>query len=155
MVREREVAFVEIDYPKKVIFRAQGPISVDIGAHSVHFDGKVSAAGPFACLHLPLRARSELEKRAFDYEKRRAPFRTHEEVSWQSLYFKEALDRNERNAEWCANSYDGRGYLELRGRRTRTKVDFRLVTRLSRAYAYGRYLNVPMYRTGAISGCVR
>src|SRR5262249_16787455 len=112
LVREHQISFVEIQYPTKALFCAEVAVSIDTGAHSVHFDGKCGKYSPrFACLHLPLRSRSELEKRAYDYEARRAPLRTHEGRSWQSLYFREALDRKETHAEWHANSYNRRGYL--------------------------------------------
>jgi glycosyltransferase involved in cell wall biosynthesis len=147
LVRDHQHSFVEIQYPRKVLFRAEGPTTIETGAHNVQFDGKRGKHDRrFSCLHLPLRSRSELEKRAYDYEPRRAPFRPNEHYSWQSLYFREALDRNETDAEWRANSFDRSGYLDVFGRATKAQIDFGLVERLCKAYAYGLYLRVPMWR---------
>ena len=146
LVRERKHSFVESNFGHKVVFCAEGAITIATGAHSVKFGGnnkKYDAR--FPCLHLPLRSRFELEKRANDYEPRRAPFRPRAEASWQSLYFREKFEQNEIDAEWRANSYDQSGRMDVFGRATNTMIDFRLVARLAKAYAYGLYLKIPMW----------
>lgn len=145
LVRERRQSFVEVEFPRKVLFRAAGLAKVAVGAHDVEFAGsKKKYDSRFACLHLPLRAREELDKRAYDYEPRRAPFRANEGDSWQGLYFREALENGDGEKEWTANSFDRRGRLDVYGRERTTVRDLRLVATLCRAYAYGRYLGVPM-----------
>ena len=149
MVREHQHSFIEVKFPRKVLFRAEGMARISTGAHTVEFDGKrAKLESRIACLHLPLRARSELEKRAHDYEPRRAPFRVNEQLSWQSLYFRETVERNQIDAEWRANSYDRSGYMDVFGRLTKARIDLRLVEQLCKAYAYGLYLNIPMWRSG-------
>jgi glycosyl transferase family 2 len=146
LVRERKHSFIEVKFPRKLLFCAEGAITISTGAHHVEFEGssrKYNAR--FQCFHLPLRSRTELEKRAYDYEPRRAPFRPSEQISWQSLHFRETLERNEAEAEWRANSYDRSSHIDVFGRATKTMADFRLVGQLGKAYAYGLYLNVPMW----------
>lgn len=145
LVRERRRSFVEVEFPRKVLFRAAGQTEVDVGAHDVRFsDKKKKSDSRFVCLHLPLRARVEIDKRAYEHEPRRAPFRLDQSDSWQSLYFSEAMEHGDSEKEWMANSFDTRGCLNVYGREQTTFRDFSLVAKLGRAYAYGMYLRVPM-----------
>ena len=52
--------------------------------------------------------------------------------------------RGKEMAEWRANSYGSGGLLDVFGTARPTVVDFRLVSRMWRAYAYGLYLGIPM-----------
>jgi hypothetical protein len=145
LVLARRHSFVEVSFSPKVIFRAAGRVELGVGAHSVRFDGATSEARDgVACLHLPLRARVELIKRAYDYEPRRAPLRSDPGQSWQSFYWWQEVGRGRTEDEWRANSYDRQGNLDVFGRRVPTFRDFGLVRLLCRAYAYGMVLNVPM-----------
>jgi glycosyltransferase involved in cell wall biosynthesis len=138
-------SFVQIRFPRKVVFRARGRVELNTGAHRVSFDGADAApCDAIACLHLPLRARAELIKRATEYEPRRAPLRPSASDSWQSRYWAQQVARGHTEREWRANSYDRHGNLDVFGRQVATFRDFSLVRLLARAYAYGRYLNVPM-----------
>jgi glycosyl transferase family 2 len=141
---ERKVSFVEIAHPSKVLFHAHGEVAVNHGAHDVALADKVIAGSPeLPVLHLPLRSRRELDKRVYDYEARFAPLRSYEEETWQGPYFRAALDRGEQELEWRANSYDRFGRMDVFGQQRRTRLDFRLVEYLARAYLYSRYLRVP------------
>jgi hypothetical protein len=145
LVREQQCAFVQVQFPRKVVFRAAGRVELSVGAHQVGFEGaEETASDEIECLHLPLRSRVELIKRATDYEPRRAPLRASAGESWQSLYWGHEVARGHVEREWRANSYDRNGNLDVFGRPVAAFRDFSLVRVLSRAYAYGRLLGVPM-----------
>jgi glycosyltransferase involved in cell wall biosynthesis len=142
---DRQCSFVEIEYPRKMIFCAEGKVSIGIGAHDVQMpDRKLAFCDQFCCLHLPLRSKAELAKRAFDHEPRRAPYRQDPDHSWHVRYIHEMMSSGEGEALWRANSYDGSGTLDNFGQHRTTKIDMRLVRRMARAYAYGLYLRIPM-----------
>jgi glycosyltransferase involved in cell wall biosynthesis len=144
LVRDHTISFVEVEYPRKVLFHTEGSVVHANGAHSIDFAGShTELCNKFVCFHFPLRSRQELSKRAYDHEPRIAPFRK-EGASWQNVYFCEALDRNMLNAEWSANSFDHRGRIDVYGTQRRMRRDARLVLRLLSAYAYGLYLKIPM-----------
>ncbi len=145
LVRSQAISFVEAEFPPKVLFQAEGSVELAKGAHSVAFAGsRKEFSAKFACFHLPIRSRQELFKRAYDYAPRIAPFRKDAGHSWQSAYFRERLDRDMLDVEWKANSFDGAGCIDIYGVKRRSIRDTSLVQRLSRAYAYGLYLGVPM-----------
>ena len=86
-----------------------------------------------ACLHLPLRAASELEKRVRDYKDRHAPFRPDPEFGWRLNYWSEMLASGKIEREWAANAYAPDGTLDIFGRPAPTIRDDRLVRYLRRA----------------------
>ncbi len=86
-----------------------------------------------ACLHLPLRAASELEKRVRDYKDRHAPFRADPEFGWRLNYWSEMLASGKIEREWAANSYAPDGTLDVFGHPAPTVEDDRLVRYLRRA----------------------
>lgn len=144
LVYDRQCSFVETVHPAKVIFCAADEVAIGIGSHDVQMpDPKLATGDQFCCLHLPLRSKAELTKRAFDYEPRRSPFRQHPSRSWQSLYFHEMMLRGEGEALWRANPYDGSGMIDIFGQHRPTRIDMRLMWRMARAHAYGLYLRVP------------
>jgi glycosyltransferase involved in cell wall biosynthesis len=145
-VRTRRCAFIELAYPRKVIWRADGEVVLAKGAHHVDFAGKrEGACEAVAALHLPLRSKLELTKRAYDYAPRFLADRVGPDDSWQSEYFRNEVLRGEAEAQWRANSYSEAGTLDVFGRPKPTIVDRRLVRRLWRAYAYGLYLGIPLH----------
>jgi glycosyltransferase involved in cell wall biosynthesis len=145
LVRDHTISFVEGEYPRKVLFQAEGQIALVRGAHSVNFaDSRAELCNEFFCLHLPLRSRQELCKRAYDHELRIAASRKRDVEAWQTAYFREMLDRNMLNTEWAANSVDRLGRIDVYGVQRRMPYDPRLLLRLMRAYAYGLYLNILM-----------
>jgi glycosyltransferase involved in cell wall biosynthesis len=145
MVRDHAISFVEMEFPRKVLFQAEGPIALGRGAHSVEFPGsQAEICDGFSCLHLPIRSRQALSIRAYDYAPRIAPFRRGKEESWQSAYFHEMLNSNMITEEWRANSYDRSGSIDVYGAKRRIRYDNSLIMRIGRAYAYGLLLNIPM-----------
>lgn len=146
LVRDHRISFVEAEFPRKVLFQAEGAITLEKGAHDVAFPGsRAIATTRFSCFHLPLRSRQALMNRVYDGEPRVAPLRKGPEQSWQGLYFRDMLEQDLLAAEWRANSFDQSGCIDVYGTTRSIHYDHRLVMRLGRAYAYGLYLNVPMY----------
>jgi hypothetical protein len=144
-VYDRQCSFVEIEYPRKMIFCAEGEVAIGIGAHDVRMpDRTLANCDQFCCLHLPLRSKAELAKRAFDHEPRRRPFRAQPDHSWHLRHIHEMMVGGESEAAWRANSYDGSGMIDIFGQHRLTKIDMRLVRRMARAYVYGLYLRIPM-----------
>jgi len=146
MVRDHAISFVEADHPGKVLFQAEGAVTLAKGAHRVAFPGsRAKTTKRFSCFHLPLRSRQALLNRAHDGEPRVAPFRQGPDESWQSSYFRDMLEQDLLTAEWRANSFDRSGCIDVHGRTRKIHYDNRLIMRLARAYAYGLYLKVPLY----------
>jgi hypothetical protein len=144
-VYDRQCSFVEIEYPRKMIFCAEGEVAIGVGAHDVQMpDRALANCDQFFCLHLPLRSKAELAKRAFDHEPRRRPFRAQPDHSWHLRHIHEMMIGGESEAAWRANSYDGSGMIDIFGQHRLTKIDMRLVRRMARAYVYGLYLRIPM-----------
>ena len=147
------LSFVERAFPRKVLLAPPRGARVAIvkGNHRVAFDGaKIANRRNFACLHLPLRAASELEKRVVDYRHRHKPFRLHPAAGWRLDYWAEMLQGGTIDREWAANSYDADGMLDVFGARRPTIRDERLVRHLGRAQAFLRTLDraptvVPMW----------
>jgi hypothetical protein len=144
LVVGHQCSFVQVDLPRKVVFRATGRVEIWKGAHAVNFDGaKKRSSGGVSCLHLPLRARCELIKRAAR-EPRVATARSSPSFSWQSAYWRREVEGGQTDREWHANSYDRDGCLDVFGRQVATFRDFRLVRLFLRAWMYACYLNVPV-----------
>lgn len=136
------LAFLERTFPRKVIFAPPPGALVEVvkGNHRVDFDGAtVANRRNFACLHLPLRAASELEKRVVDYRGRHKPFRLSPGAGWRLDYWAEMLASGNIGREWAANSYDADGMLDVFGVRRPTVRDVSLVRHLARAQ---KFLNV-------------
>lgn len=133
------VAFLERAFPRKVVFAPPRGVRVHVvkGNHRVEFDGaRVANRRNFACLHLPLRAASELEKRVVDYRMRHKPFRLHPAAGWRLDYWAEMLATGRIDREWAANSYDLDGMLDVFGVRRPTIADDGLVRHLVRAQRF-------------------
>ena len=144
LVTERQHSFVEIEYPRKVLFCAAGEVIVQVGAHGVAFIGnKAVESDAFVCLHLPLRAKSDFVTRGLDHEPRRQPYRRSSDDSWQSTHFREVVLADETEAEWRANSYGAFGMVDVFASTRSTLVDLRLVKQMCLAYGYARYLRHP------------
>lgn len=133
------VAFVERAFPRKVVFAPPPGTRVRVvkGNHRVVFDGaRVANRRNFTCLHLPLRAASELEKRVVDYRMRHKPFRLEAGAGWRLDYWAEMLASGSIEREWAANSYDAAGMLDVFGVRRPTILDATLVRHLARAQRF-------------------
>lgn len=64
--------FVAIDRVKKIAFWTEAPVEIVLGQHGLHGGPTETDKCIFELFHLPLRYRSELTKRALNYEPRRA-----------------------------------------------------------------------------------
>lgn len=136
VVGTKQISFVEKAFPSKVIICPPPGTEVSFvkGNHRVAFAGlKLAKVRTMCCLHLPLRAASELEKRVRDYKDRHKPFRLTPNGGWRLDYWAEMLANGEIGQEWAANSYDEHGMLDVHGQRRPTIVDRRLVRHLGRA----------------------
>jgi glycosyltransferase involved in cell wall biosynthesis len=125
MVEGRQIGFVEMMYPTKVIARATPGMQVNAGTHTVSgVRGEMQETDAIACLHLPLRARSLLRSKAEQGQRvEQAGWRPGEAWHvrrWQRMTGDEAID-----AEWAANSYRG-DWLDVYGEPHALMVDTRL-----------------------------
>ena len=123
-------SFLQYGPIPKAMVRAHAPVAFSRGQHDVHLAGEPGLlphepAG-VDVLHVPLRWRSELTKRALNYEPRRARQRTHAGDSWQSLFHLRVIEE-QRDAEvWAANSADRTGHLDVYGRQVPLVPDDRV-----------------------------
>ena len=134
-VGNQRISFVERAFGRKVLIMPPpgSEVAYVKGNHSVTFEGqKLADLRTVACLHLPLRAASELEKRVVDYKDRHAPFRLSQAQGWRLDYWADRLATDKLMAEWAANSYDADGMLDVYGQQRPTIVDRRLVRHLAR-----------------------
>jgi len=145
-MKEERHSFVQLIFtPKMLAAPPTGAIvSIRKGAHYVDYDGRtVMPWRRVACLHLPLRAASELEKRVRDYKDRHAPFRPNPEFGWRLNYWSEMLASGKIEHEWAANSYASDGTLDVFGRPAPTVCDDRLVRYLRRADLFLKAMRLP------------
>jgi hypothetical protein len=105
------VSYVE----KKVAFKTNSTVELSIGQH-------VLLSGPdkfcdkiFEIFHLPIRSRSEIEKRGLNHEPRRAKIRADPGESWQSAFHHEIVLAGKVDAVWAANAADRTGRLDVYG----------------------------------------
>jgi hypothetical protein len=152
-MKEERHSFVQLIFPPKMLAAPPAGTSVRIrkGAHHVEYDGRT--AMPWrrvACLHLPLRAASELEKRVRDYKERHAPFRPSPEFGWRLNYWSEMLASGRIEQEWAANSYAPDGTLDVFGQPAPTVRDDRLVRYLRRAGLFAKAMRLPGARVWAM-----
>ncbi|HET6621113.1 MAG TPA: glycosyltransferase family 2 protein [Dongiaceae bacterium] len=146
-------SFVQLIFPPKMLAAPPAGSQVDIckGAHEIRFDGCLMARWRrVACLHLPLRAASELEKRVNDYKARHAPFRRFARWGWRLDHWSDVLASGGIEREWAANSYGADGMLDVFGRTAPTVRDDRLVRYLRRADLFLKSMNLPGARFWAL-----
>jgi hypothetical protein len=151
-LREERHSFVQLIYARKMLAAPPSGARVDInkGAHAVGYEGRATMHWRrLACLHLPLRAASELEKRARDYKDRHAPFRIGPDSGWRLNYWSEMLEGGRIEREWAANAYAPDGTLDIFGRPAPTVRDDRLVRYLRRADLYRKAMRPPPARLWA------
>ena len=126
LVRGHHCAFVQAAFPSKAIAPAGADLQFAKGNHAALLSGAIEIAAPdIEILHLPLRSKRELVKRAVDYETRRAPMRMSQDDSWQSQYFRDCHERQELDCEWRANSHY-RGEIDVYGKKFELIKDNRL-----------------------------
>jgi hypothetical protein len=139
-------SFVQLIFTPKVVTAPPPGVTVSIlkGAHHIAYDGRVRAPWRrIACLHLPLRAASELEKRVRDYKDRHAPFFPDPQNGWRLNYWAEMLASGNIEREWAANSYAPDGTLDVFGRPAPTIRDDRMVRYLRRADLFAKAIRLP------------
>lgn len=135
-VGTQRISFVERAFGRKVLVMPQPGAQLKFvkGNHRVAFDGaKLVDLRSLPCLHLPLRAATELEKRVFDYKDRHTEFRINHGGGWRLDYWQERIGSGQLAAEWAANSYDENGMIDVYGQMRPTIVDPQLVRHLERA----------------------
>ena len=147
---KQQISFVERHFGRKVLIMPPPGREVAFikGNHSVTFEGqKLAVPRTIACLHLPLRAASELDKRVVDYKDRHAPFRLTQAAGWRLNYWADRISSGDLMAEWAANSYDADGMLDVYGKARPTVIDARLVRHLTRAERFRRAIEMSSART--------
>ena len=152
-MKEERHSFVQLIFTPKMLAAPPAGTNLGIrkGAHQIEYDGR--AVMPWrrvACLHLPLRAASELEKRVRDYKERHAPFRPNPEFGWRLNYWSDMLASGKIEQEWAANSYAPDGTLDVFGRLAPTIRDDRLVRYLRRAELFWKTMRLPGARLWAM-----
>ena len=123
-------SFLQYGPVPKAIVWSQSPVDFGRGQHHVEAAHGVPAlveepAG-VDVMHVPLRWRSELTKRALNYEPRRARQRLNEGDSWQSLFHLRTVLEHREAEVWAANSVDDTGCLDVYGRSVQLERDDRL-----------------------------
>jgi Glycosyl transferase family 2 len=125
LVESSQIAFVEIDYPPKHVFRAVETVEISKGNHIVSgIPGPVDATDTLVCLHAPLRSRAVLETKAATAQ------RVHEEnpdpdSAWQTKRWGRLAAEDSLDSEWAANSQVS-GALNVAGVARPLVVDTRL-----------------------------
>jgi hypothetical protein len=152
-IKSKRHSFVQLIFQRKMLAAppAGAEVKIGKGAHEIRFEGR--AVVPWrriACLHLPLRAASELEKRVRDYKDRHAPFRQDPAFGWRLNYWSEMVASGAIEQEWAANSYAPDGTLDVFGRPAPTVRDDRLVRYLRRADLFLNAMRLPGGRLWAM-----
>jgi len=139
-VRSGEISFLECEFLSKVAFLADPSAEIHAGQHGLNrLNRRETQSTSIAIFHLPMRAKSELLKRVYDYEPRGAKVRDGPEQNWQGLYWRSRVVGGQADSEWAALSYDERAELSVGQRRVATFIDRRLVAYLYRAVSTIRY----------------
>ena len=152
-VKEERHSFVQLIFTPKMLAAPPPGATVTIykGAHQIAYDGQTAVPWRrVACLHLPLRAASELEKRVRDYKDRHAPFRPNPEFGWRLNYWSEMLESGRIEREGAANSYATDGTLDVFGHPAPTIRDDRMVRYLRRADLFMKAMRPPPARLWAL-----
>ena len=152
-LKQERHSFVQLIFRPKML--AAPPVGARVaivkGAHAINYEGRATLPWRrVACLHLPLRAASELEKRVRDYKDRHAPFRPDPEFGWRLNHWAEMLASGKIEREWSANAYAPDGTLDIFGRPAPTIRDDRLVRYLRRAALYLKAMQLPAARLWAL-----
>jgi hypothetical protein len=127
--------FVCFDY-RKIGFKTPNEVEIGRGQHYLVSGPNELDDYPYEIFHIPLRYKSELAKRAIDYEPRRASRRSSAFESWQSLFFREALLAGRENELWTLNSVDRQETLNSDHTTIRLVSDRRLQFALLASWGY-------------------
>lgn len=132
----RKQPFVAIDGVKKVALWSNKPVELSCGQHEcVGWTAPIDER-QFEMFHLPFRYFSEIGKRALNYSPRIDPFRSSEDIHWQSLFHRHAVFEGFDEDVWRANSADANGRLDVYGVNVELRRDSRLRYILTRSALY-------------------
>jgi hypothetical protein len=120
------IAYIEMRYPPKWIFRPTAEVVVGRGNHNVAAvaGSKIQGIG-LSVLHAPLRSRAGLARKS-DHGKRVFEAGSKPDESWHFKHWARLETEGALGQEWRANSYDGES-LDVYGVARRLVVDYRLV----------------------------
>ena len=118
---------------QKLAIKTASSIKIERGQHALAVGPREVCGVNLEILHLPFRSRAEILKRGLNYEPRRATVREGCGMSWQSLFFGEAVIDGKLDAVWAAHSCDSRGQIDIYGKPLATIEDHRLRRTLVRA----------------------
>jgi len=125
MVTAREIAFVEIVYPPKTVFRAGSEVALVTGNHAViDAPGPSTVTGDLACLHAPLRSKRVLEAQV-EHGRRLAEVSSDPGLGWHVRRWHQLWSDGDFGGEWPANSYLG-STLDVYGQHHHVEPDERL-----------------------------
>ncbi|MFT0861293.1 hypothetical protein [Ancylobacter sp. G4_0304] len=110
----------------KIAIWSEHPVRFDRGQHMLVDGPQIRDPLERQIFHLPLRAQSEITKRALNYEARRRALREDDAVSWQSRFHEKATLDGLSASVWAANSADRAGRLDVYGRPEELVRDVRL-----------------------------
>jgi glycosyltransferase involved in cell wall biosynthesis len=119
----------------KIGFWARNHVAIVLGQHDLESESTRRDEQSFEIFHLPFRNRSELTKRALNYEPRRARERIGTS-SWQSKFHRDVVLADRSDEVWAANSADSCGRLDAYGKPVQLVRDNRLRNALIRAASY-------------------
>jgi hypothetical protein len=121
---------------RKIGFKTTRQVRFGAGQHKLKAGPQHVDNHCYEIFHVPLRNRAEILKRGLNYEPRRAAARPNSEVSWQSLFHRNAVLDERVDDVWAANSVDDDGTLDCYGSRIRLVRDNRLRDHFTKSATY-------------------
>ena len=123
-------------WEKKIAIKTRFAVAFYRGQHRLQRGPAATLDKEFEIFHIPLRNRSEIEKRGLNYEPRRAVLRETALESWQSAFHREVILTGRLDEVWAANSASTDGHLDAYGQRLRLIPDDRCRLLLERAASF-------------------
>jgi mannose-6-phosphate isomerase-like protein (cupin superfamily) len=123
-------------WEKKIAIKTRFAVAFYRGQHRLKHPLATTLDKEFEIFHIPLRTRSEIDKRGRDYEPRRAALRKSALDSWQSAFHREVILTGRLDEVWAANSASTDGHLDVYGKRLRLIPDDRCQLLLERAASF-------------------
>ncbi len=96
----------------KVGVKSRQPVQVARGQHGL-LEGPTNVICNLEVFHVPLRAESEITRRAHDYAPRILPRRSNQRESWQLDFFRREVEGGLLAQAWAAHSADRNGAISL------------------------------------------
>ena len=119
---------------RKIGIKTTDKVSLLRGQHALAEGPAAHTNSDYEIFHLPFRYRSEISKRALNYETRN--MRASSNESWQGLFHRRKVLEGQTDALWAANSADKRGFLNVNGKQIALTRDYRLRRCLASAAMY-------------------